>query len=174
MELDAQQIAYLINLPKNIVESSTLLEQKSILLRSPFQERYPLLSQEDQDSSFFVEVYQSSKNLLKVTFHFQEDNASYGLLRVDYGGRHKNPETANEHVPEVFLPYCGQLLDVPHIHYAVPSYGPLKWAVPLEKDGFAVESISSSSEISDALSAFFIRINVQTQITVVVQTDAFL
>jgi hypothetical protein len=156
------------------VEGSSLLDRKSISLRSPFQERYPLLSEEDQDYSFFVEVYQSSKNLLKVTFHFQEDNANYGLLRVDYGGRHRNPEMANEHVPEVCLPYCGQWLDTPHIHFAVPGYRPLAWAVPLETDGFAVRSIRSFSEISDALSAFFTRINVQTQITVVVQTDAFL
>lgn len=174
MELDAQQIDYLINLPKKVVEANTLLSQKSISLRSPFQERYALLSEEDSDFSFLIEVSQSNKNLLKITFHFQEDNANYGLLRVDYGGRHKNPETINEHVPEVCLPYCGQLLNMPHIHFAVPGYRPLAWAVPLEVDSFAVKTIRSSSEISDALSVFFSRINVQTQIMVSVQTDAFL
>lgn len=123
--MNYKRVQYLIDLPKKVVEGSTLLDQKSILLRSPFQERYPLLSEEDQDFSFFVEVFQSSKNLLKVTFHFQEDNANYGLLRVDYGGRHKNPEVINEYVPETCRPYCGQWLDTPHVHFAVEGYKPL-------------------------------------------------
>lgn len=80
MELDTQQIAYLIDLPKKVVENGTPLDQKSILLKLSFQERYSLLSEEDQDFLFLIDLWQSGKNLLKVTFHFQEDNANYGLL----------------------------------------------------------------------------------------------
>ena len=173
MKLDSQQITYLIDLPKKVVEGNTLLNQKSILLKAPFQERYSLLSEENDDFLFLIELWQSGKNLLKVTFHFQEDSANYGLLRLDYGGRHRNPETINEYVPEAYLPYAGQWLQEPHIHATVPGYRPLAWAMPLADDSFAVKNIRSSLEISDALSAFFSRINVQTQLLVTVQTDAF-
>lgn len=50
----------------------------------------------------------------------------------------------------------------------------MQWAIPLVEDDFAVKDINSSTEISSALSAFFKRINVQTQLVITVQMDAFL
>nr|WKN38173.1 hypothetical protein K4G66_05600 [Tunicatimonas sp. TK19036] len=171
--MNSHQVQYLIDLPKKIIDNNVLLEQKTILLKAPFQQRYPLFSEEDDTFSFFVEVFQSSKNLLKVTFHFQEDNANYGLLRVDYGGRHKNPEIANEFVPKSFHPYCGQWLSEPHIHYSIEGYKPLAWAIPLEEDSFLVKTINSTTEISKALSTFFKKINLLTELIITVQTDVF-
>lgn len=174
--MDSQQVLYLINLSKKIVEDGALLERKSIVLDNPLSERYPLLSEEDDNYSFFVEVYQSPKNLLKISLHFQEDGANYGLLRVDYGvgGRHKNPEVCNEHVPEIYKPYQGQWIDTPHIHFAVEGYRQLAWVIPLEADDFPVKFIEQSSEISSAFVAFFKRINVTTTLKITTQTDAFL
>lgn len=172
--MTAQQAQYLISLPKKIVENATLLDHKSILMKVPFQQRYELLSEEDQNYLFLVEVFQSGKNFLKIYFHYQEDNTKYGLLRVDYNARHKNPEIMNEHVPEICRPYCGQYLDTGHIHLMVEGYRPLAWAIPLTADTFPVKDIRSMIEIPDALSAFFNRINVQTHLNITVLMDAFL
>jgi hypothetical protein len=174
--MDSQKAQYLIDLPKKIVEYGTLLERKSIVLSTPFNERYSILSEEDNNYSFFVEVYQSSKNLLKITLHFQEDGANYGLLRIDYGGggRHKNPEVCNANVPEVCKPYRGQWIDTPHIHFAVEGYRQLAWAIPLGADEFPVKFIEQDTDITPAFSAFLKRINVTTVLMITKQTDAFL
>ncbi len=60
------------------------------------------------------------------------------------------------------------------IHFVVEGYQPLAWAIPLTADAFPIKDIRSVMEISDALSAFFKRINVQTQLNITVLTDAFL
>ena len=172
--MNYQQSQYLIRLPKKIIERDQAVVHKHIVFKVPFVEHYELLSEEDRDYSFLVEVYQSGKNLLKISLHCQEDSTNYGLLRVDYGQRHQNPTTINEHVPEACHPYAGQWINTGHIHFAVEGYRSLAWAVPLEADEFPIKEITSVTEISEAFSSFFKRINVETTLAITVIDEAFL
>ena len=172
--MNYQQSQYLIQLPKKIIEHNQVLTHKDIVFKVPFAERYELLSEEDKDYSFLIKVYQSGKNLLKISLHCQEDSTNYGLLRVDYGQRHLNPMTINEHVPDICHPYTGQWITTGHIHIAVEGYPSLAWAVPLEVDTFPIKEIASVTEISEAFSSFFKRINVKTTLAIAVVDEAFL
>ena len=91
--ITAEHAQHLISLPKKMIEKdgskSIFLESKSIQFKRPLSERYYLLSEEDNDFSFFLETHQSTKNAAKFTLHCQEDGINYGILRVDYHGRHK-------------------------------------------------------------------------------------
>ncbi|HPV15460.1 MAG TPA: hypothetical protein PL126_07425, partial [Candidatus Cloacimonadota bacterium] len=85
------------------------------------------------------------------------------LLRIDYGGIHVNPETANEHVPERFLEYVGKEFDVgePHIHYYIQGHD-LDWALPLLNDDFPIKTISSDDDKVAAIKAVCDKVNLQT------------
>src|SRR5690606_20877894 len=133
----------------------------------PFKGRFYLISEDDDEFSFFLDVWQSPKRTVKFSLHCQEDTANYGLLRIDYNGGHKNPEVANEHVPDAFRPYTGLWLDQysGHIHYVVDGYKPLAWAIPLEIDSFPIKSVASFADFSNAFEAFCSSINVETNIT---------
>lgn len=172
--MNYEQSQYLIQLPKRVIEYDQPLMQKDIVFEVPFEERYELLSEEDKEYSFLVKVYQSGKNLLKISLHCQEDSTNYGLLRIDYGQRHQNPAIINEHVPDVCYPYAGQWITTGHLHIAVEGFSSLAWAVPLEEDEFPVKKITSVTEISEALLSFFKRINVKTVLNITVVEEAFL
>ena len=165
--ITSAQAKYLIELPKKLVEDDILLDNKVVSAREPFQERFYLMSETDDEFSFFIQVKQSAKRAVKVSLHCQEDNAEYGILRIDYNGRHKNPEIANEHVPASFRPFTAQWLDQysGHIHYVVDGYRPLAWAIPLELDVFPVKKVDAFSDISTAFTEFCKTVNVQTAIT---------
>lgn len=174
--ITAEQADYLITLPKKIIENEQVLERKNLSPKQPFIDRFYLISEEDTEFSLFLDITQSKKKAIKFTLHYQEDGADYGLLRVDYSGRHKNPETANEHVPESFKPYTGLWLDdyPGHIHYVVDGYAPLKWAIPLEIDDFPVKQINTFADITNSFSSFCKRINIQTDLIISTQSNAFL
>lgn len=167
---------HLIQLPKKIVEDETVLNQKEINPSDPFQERYYMLSEDEEEFSFFLDVTQSAKNALKLTLHQHEEGINCGILRVDYEGRHKNPEEINEHVPNRFKPYAGQWLDKynGHIHYIVDGYPPLKWAIPLDVHDFPVKRIRSKTDIINALTEFCDIINLETTLDITMQGNSFL
>lgn len=123
--ITAQQAQDLLDLPKHIVEDDNYLDRKSYVPTFPIDDRIYLASKSDNEFTFFLDIWQSSKQQIKLTLHFQEDDASIALLRIDFNGRHKNPETENNNVPEIFSPYAGQMLDDSHIHYFIDGYKPL-------------------------------------------------
>ena len=158
---------YLLGLEKHIIENDVLIDNKQIQIESPVKLRFILGSKEDPDQSFLVDIKESDKKALKIAFHHQDDTTQYGLLRVDYYSRHKNPVEILHTVPEHFKPFAGIFLDdyAGHIHYVVDGYSPLAWAIPLEFDDFPVKDITDVGDISSVLSAFFERINLKTKIT---------
>ncbi|HEV7348335.1 DUF6978 family protein [Telluribacter sp.] len=172
--ISEDQARYLIQLPKKLVENNELLDHKVLSPSFPFVARYPL-SDEEEGFSFFLDVWQSAKQGIKFTLHFQENSTHYGLLRVDFNGRHKNPEIANADVPELFRPYAGCWLDDSpgHIHYVVDGYPPLAWAVPLELDPFPTKNIRDFTDITAAFQAFCMVVAVRTEITVITQSHLF-
>jgi len=129
-----QQADYLPDLPKHIVEQDKFLDRKSYSPSLPLEDRLYMASKSDDEFTFFLDIKQSSKQQLKITLHFQEEDASIALLRVDFNGRHLNPEIANDNVPAEFKPYAGKWIDESHIHYFVEGYKPLSWAIPLTVD----------------------------------------
>src|SRR5579875_713727 len=128
------QADYLIQLPKLLTENGDYVQSKQYTPALPLRDRLYMASEQDTDFSFFLEITQSTKQHLRLSLHFQEDETSIGLLRVDYNSRHRNPEDVNEYVPEAFKVYAGEWLEGSHIHYFVQGYKPLTWAVPLEVD----------------------------------------
>jgi len=91
------------------------------------------------------------------------------LLRIDYGGGHKNPETVIETVPEYLIPFAGKIFtyDEPHIHLYVEGYkSHMDWAMPLQQNDFPVKSITNSTDIIDAFYEFNMRIFIKTSFTI--------
>jgi hypothetical protein len=172
-----QQADYLLDLPKHIVEKvskneTNLLDRKNYSPVLPINDRIYLASKVDDDFTFFLEIYQSSKMHLKITLHFQEEDASIGLLRIDFNGRHQNPENANENVPEIFKPYAGKWIEESHIHYFIEGYKPLNWAIPLTIDNsFPIKDFTDSSQIGSIIQAFGKKINLQTLLMITIQTN---
>jgi len=130
--ITAQYAKDLIDLPKKLIEENNIIDNLLFTPPEPFQKRFFMVSEDDRSLTFFLEVTQSAKNRTKFSLHCQDEDTSYGLIRVDYNGRHKNPEVVNEHVPSSFIPFAGQWLDgfPGHIHYIIDGYAPLNWAIP--------------------------------------------
>jgi hypothetical protein len=167
-----QQADYLIQLPKHIIEENQVLERKTYAPRFPVDDRIYIVSKEDNEFTFFVEIWQSPKNHFKLTLYCQEDEASIGLLRVDFSGRHKNPEEATENVPAIFRPFVGKWLETSHIHYYIEGYKPLAWALPLNADyTFQIKEFTEVSEFTGIFRAFNKKINLLTSIDLNVQTQ---
>ncbi len=165
-----QQADYLLDLPKHIIEQDKFLDKKNYAPLLPIDDRIYMASKDDNDFTFFLDIWQSSKNQLKVTLHFQEEDASIALLRVDFNGRHINPEIANDNVSDEFKPYAGKWIEESHIHYFVEGYKPLSWAIPLTvDDSFPIKTFSDSSEIGNIILAFGKKINLKTQLSITFQ-----
>lgn len=171
MIISNEQADYLINLKKKILQNETVLDNLPIDQEFPMNLRYELVSDEDNDFSFLWEITQSSKNMLKMSLHFQEDESKIGLLRLDYYGTHQNPFTAKEDLPEKFQPYIGKFFtyDECHMHYYVDGYKPLAWAVPIADTDVETKEITegdANQQIISAILDFARIINVETKITI--------
>src|SRR5690349_19341236 len=150
--ITAKQAQELLDLPKHIVENDKFLEKKSYVPSFPIDDRIYMASKADAEFTFFLDIWQSSKQQIKLTLHFQEADASIALLRVDFNGRHQNPEIANGNVPKIFHPYAGQMLTDSHIHYFVDGYKPLAWAIPLKVDtSFPVKDFLGTNQMGNII-----------------------
>ncbi|MDR0574805.1 MAG: hypothetical protein LBG96_12395 [Tannerella sp.] len=148
-----------------------MLSEITINQNFPFQERYELLSETDDEFSFLWIIHQSAKGILQISLHFQENDSKTGLIRVDYNRGHKNPETVNSNVPEKFHPYVGkQFSNIEHnIHYHVQGYPSLAWAIPLTDDDFEIKSIDENDNnrsFANAITSFAKTIHIETIINV--------
>lgn len=160
-----KQAQYLIQLPKKVEQNGHLADAITFTQPFPFTLRYTLISPDDADYLFLYDITQSTKNHFKLTLYLMEDESRIGLLRVDFNGQHKNPETITEKVPEIFHPFAGKFFDYHehHIHYYVEGYKTtLDWAIPLDHDSFPVKSITKSDDIKEAFLQFNNIINLQT------------
>ncbi len=161
-----EEANHLLQLPKKILLNDQLTDTVTIRQQFPFNLRYLLGSEADNEFLFMVEVKQSSKFSLKFDLHNQEDQTKIGLIRINYFGKHKNPEIANDKVPAVLHKYAGKWFDYDehHIHIYVEGYRLLDWAMPLIDDPFPIKEIKNNSNIVDAFIHFCKRINLITKI----------
>lgn len=169
--ISQDQADYLLSLPKYIIEGENILVLKDYSPTFPINDRIYIISKDDDAYSFFIELQQSRKNQLKLTLHFQEDDINIRLLRVDFNGRHKNPESGNPVLPNICRPYIGLWIEESHIHYYVEGYNPLVWAIPLNTDEtYSAKSFTGINDFADVLKTFCNKINVKTNLTINVQT----
>ncbi len=156
-----EEAAELLGLPKKV-------NGNSVINLSEAQKRLTLIAPSTPEYSFLAEITLNKKIDFKVSLHHQENSTFIGLLRIDYRGRHTNPETATASLPDKFKPYIGTTfgIDEPHMHYYVAGYKPLVWALPLSAQGFPVPSINSEADKIDAILKFAKEINVTTHLTV--------
>lgn len=159
--LSNEYIEKLISLPKKIVLNDELRDYYQLPCSSLFSTRMPIQSI-DGNQIFLLQISQSSKNRLKIDLHFQENARFIQILRVDYHGRHKNPEKANEFVPPYMLYYQGMSIDESHIHLYVQGYDRLEWAIPLSISDFPIKDVNNSESFFAALECFRSRINLLT------------
>ena len=171
MNITNEQAEYLLMLPKKVLKGNDLLSQMTVNQKFPFQERFELLSEKDDEFSFLWEINQSAKNSLRISLHLQENESKIGLLRIDFNGGHTNPEIINEFVPERFHQYAGKYFtnDEHHIHYHVQGYKSLSWAIPLVDDDFEIKTIDSediNESLKEVIILFAKAVNIETIITI--------
>ncbi|MDR3367024.1 MAG: hypothetical protein LBO71_08690 [Prevotellaceae bacterium] len=88
--LTTEQAKYLLDLPKKVVEGNEVLNTLTITQMFPFEVRYELVSDRDDEFIFLWVVKQSAKHTIRVSLHVQENGSKIGLLRIDFnGGGHK-------------------------------------------------------------------------------------
>jgi hypothetical protein len=168
-----EQSQYLLKLPKKIIgDNNDLLNAIAINQKFPFNKRFELISEQDDEFTFLWEIQQGKKNTIRISLHYQENDSKTGLLRIDYNGGHTNPVTVSDSVPEKFHQYAGKVFsnDEHHIHYHVEGYKSLSWAIPLTDDEFEVKELNESNDFNNsfanAVILFAKAINVETTITI--------
>ncbi len=152
----------LIKLPKTIVGGGitniNLSEEKS---------RFKLINLEEPEYEFLFEITSNRKITFKITFHNQENNTKEGLIRIDYKGGHKNPESLNDYVPEFVKPFVGHYFqNESHVHIYVEGFKDLAWAVPLSSYHFPILNIENMEDFGEALKAFAKEINIVSSLNI--------
>jgi hypothetical protein len=172
MKITNEQAEYLLKLPKKVVDNEILLKKLTIDQKFPFDARFELVSEKDDEFTFLWEIQQSKKNSIRVSFHHQENDSKTGLLRVDYNSGHKNPEIISEYVPEKFHPFAGKYFsnNEHHIHYHIQGYKSLAWAIPLTIDSFQIKELNNdeyfNSTFANVIKLFAKTVNIETEISV--------
>lgn len=159
MSLTNQEVQDLIALPKKFVQNDQSKDEYTIRLNNASKNRFNLQS-EDGNQIFLLNIEQSTKRHFKITLHFQENATFTGLFRVDYHGEHKNPEKANDKVPEFIKAYRGQYIDDSHVHIYVEGYKPLAWAIPITEYDFSIKDVTNFTSFERAIDEFCQRMNV--------------
>jgi hypothetical protein len=151
----------LLRLPKNLKNGAVTInlhEEKSRLI---------LTSQDEPEYEFLFDITSNKKISFKISLHHQVNNLREGLLRVDYKGGHKNPETVTDLVPEHVKPYAGYFFqNEPHMHIYVEGFKDLAWAIPINANNFPVPEVENSIDFAAAVFAFAHEINIVTPITI--------
>lgn len=172
MKITNEQAEYLLKLPKKVVQNDMLLDKLTIDQKFPFDVRYELVSEKDDEFTFLWDIHQSKKNSIRISFHHQENDSKTGLLRVDYNSGHINPEVVTENVPEKFHPFVGKSFSINehHIHYHVQGYKSLAWAVPLSIDEFEIKELNDDTDFNvtfaNIIKLFAKTVNIETDIKI--------
>lgn len=152
---------HLIKLPKEISGDNTinLINERN---------RLSFIAPDAPEYSFILDLTLNKKIDFKLSIHHQEHTSFIGLLRIDYKGRHTNPQEAHDSLPSRFKQYVGKEfgIDEPHVHCYVAGYPPLAWALPVSTYGFPVLHVNSNGDIIKAVQSFANEINVKTPIDI--------
>lgn len=129
------------------------------------------LATADEDITFIWDIKQSQKNTIRLSLHCMDEDSKLGLIRVDYNAGHINPDLAIDTLPECFRPYISKKFtdNEHHVHYHVPGYKPLAWALPIEDTSLKAQTVGNGKleeDIIDAIYSFAEAINLKTTILI--------
>ena len=160
--LTNQEAKYLLGLDKNLLIPDQIvdLRRKSNTLE--------LISYQDSDYSFRLDITSNQKIILKTSIHHMESKSFIGLMRIDFKGGHHNPPEINNSLPDFLKPYADKWFkpDEPHIHFYVEGYRPLAWAMPLADTDFPVKDIIHQADLNDLITNFADKINLKSKINI--------
>lgn len=129
--------------------------------------RFKLTCSDESEYEFLVEITSNRKIMFKITFHNQENNIKEGLIRIDYKGGHKNPESLTDKVPDFVAPYLGYYFqNEAHVHIYVEGFKDLAWAVPLSAYNFPILDINNMDDLVKAIQAFTKEINIVSSLNI--------
>ena len=161
-----QEAEYLLKLPKFIYEKDRKLLEKRFNEPFIWNIQFGLIAKDEENIYDFIwGIWQSEKNLLKMSLHHQDDETKTGLFRIDYNSGHINPAKLTDKVPKKFHPFAGKRFSIKehHVHYHVEGYKSLAWALPIAFDNFPYKNLYASN-ILDIVSEFGNFINLQTKL----------
>ncbi len=160
--LTNEEAKYLLGLDKSLTDSNQIVDL------SNKKNRLDLISYEDSDYNFWIEITSNQKIILKSSIHHLESNSFIGLLRIDYKGGHHNPTVVKQKLPEYLKPYTDKWFEPtePHMHIFVEGYKPLAWAIPLTATDFPIKDISDPSDLNDLIVNFAKKINLNSKINI--------
>jgi len=147
---------------KNLLElDKILLHPNKVIDLKKEKNKIELISQQDTQRKFLVEITSSKKIVLKTSIHHMETVSNIGLLRIDYRGNHHNPVEIKATLPHKLKKYADKWFseDEPHMHIYVEGYKPLSWAIPLSDTEFATQNLKEKSDIVDLINNFAKEIN---------------
>lgn len=100
--LTNQEAKYLLELEKIPIDPRQTIDLKNK------KNRIELISLQDSDYEFWVEISTNQKIILKTSIHHLESNSFIGLLRIDFKGGHHNPANIENTLPDMLKPYVDQ------------------------------------------------------------------
>ncbi len=160
--LTNEEADYLLKIDKSLYDPNQIIDLKNK------KNRLNLISRQDSDCKFWMEITSNTKIILKTSVHHLETNSFVGLLRVDFKGRHQNPAEIKETLPENLKRYAGKWFEVdePHLHIYVEGYKSLAWAIPLKDTDFEPTEISDMNDLTNLICNFAKRINLKTDLQI--------
>lgn len=160
--LTNQEAKYLLDLEKVLINPNQTVDL------SKKKNRLELISHQDSDYEFWVEITINQKIILKTSIHHLESKSFIGLLRIDFKGGHHNPTNVLPTLPDFLVPYADKWFDPTesHMHIYVEGYRDLAWAIPLADIDFPIKDINEPSDLSDLIFNFARRINLKSLITI--------
>lgn len=160
--LTNQEAKYLLELEKVLVDPTQKVDFRNK------KNRLDLISHQDSDYNFWIEMTSNQKIILKTSIHHLESNSFVGLLRIDFKGGHHNPAETIPSLPEFLVKYADKWFEPtePHMHIYVEGYKELAWAIPLTDTDFPVKEINDQSDLSDLISKFAIKVNLKSKLNV--------
>lgn len=160
--LTNEEAKYLLELDKSLTDPNQIIDLGNK------KNRLDLISHQDPDYSFWMEITSNQKIILKTSIHHLESNSFVGLLRIDFKGGHHNPTEIKNNLPNYLKPYTNKWFEPtePHMHIFVEGYKPLAWAVPLADTDFPTKVIMNQSDLNDLIINFAKRINLSSVINI--------
>ncbi|WP_028889410.1 DUF6978 family protein [Tenacibaculum ovolyticum] len=165
--LTNEEVKYLLKLDKTLSDPTKVIDLKDK------KNRLELISNQDNQHKFWVEITSNKKILLKTSVHHLETGSHIGLLRIDYRGGHHNPVDIKDTLPDYLKKYADKWFktDEPHMHIYVEGYKPLSWAIPLTDTKFPIQDITESADISDLIINFAKEINLNSKLNIQLSID---
>ncbi len=160
--LTNNQAEYLLNLEKSLVVPDQIID-----LRNKTN-TIELISYQDSNFSFRLDITSNQKIILKTSIHHMESKSFIGLMRIDFKGTHQNPPEILDTLPEILKPYAGKWFEPTesHLHIYAEGYKPLAWAIPLEDTDFPIKYLNHQSDLNELIVNFANKINLKSKINI--------